>query len=783
MTTISGRRTYTEDELQNALQDILSGKLGTRRAAVLYGIPRSTLRNKVYKLAIEQKREASLTGVAPELADLDDDDKDCSGGEEEKDAERGYLPAEDIYRVAAAQGLAAFEKLRHSNLDQRSDQFDLTPDSMENDGRSPTNSCKPNATEGGGMANLMDPNIILQGLLIGGALSGLGNNKAMGNSTLGILPEFLRNIILHNELLKNAEGRVDTEEVGVASLLTKNFLSAIADSARKLDHPATASSCSTPRSQTNDNSEEGHIKAGLFKQVRNPSTFSPTPLPAASVPNFQAKNGDGMSPQNLSQNNSGVTHKNNPLSAGLPMPLIETGSPPISGMSSVSLRDVIAKSISKSLQPHGGGAQESRDHHQEVQPHPSMESYKWPAISVKKGLGAEVNRFGGSSMMSSNAALVNQANNSTGTGGKGTRPKRGKYRNYDRDSLVEAVKAVQRGEMSVHRAGSYYGVPHSTLEYKVKERHLMRPRKREPKPQTEDRANCSLSSANKANDIGSMEKAKPLLGQAKTTLKAFEGASSNGIKGAHYLESTGVSTPLQYTPHMFWPHAPNFPGLSLDFARAAAASSGGSGASTFPTAESLFGAHLRQQFPDHAAGSAEPGQSGGSNGSGSGSNSTNNSKSTTPNSAASNYKPNEAQKAAREFAETLYDGASANGLLDGIIRNSLDRKSTDMPHGALLDQLKNNLQLANRKREAERQLEFGLGLPIKRERASPDHTENEFLTKDPAVTAQLDFRSATLPDIKSESFNGERGGTNMDAEGSLNMKVKDLSTAKTGEGS
>jgi hypothetical protein len=64
-------------------------------------------------------------------------------------------------------------------------------------------------------------------------------------------------------------------------------------------------------------------------------------------------------------------------------------------------------------------------------------------------------------------------------GGKGTRPKRGKYRNYDRDSLIEAVRAVQRGEMSVHRAGSYYGVPHSTLEYKVKERHLMRPRKRD----------------------------------------------------------------------------------------------------------------------------------------------------------------------------------------------------------------------------------------------------------------------------------------------------------------
>lgn len=85
--------------------------------------------------------------------------------------------------------------------------------------------------------------------------------------------------------------------------------------------------------------------------------------------------------------------------------------------------------------------------------------------------------------MPSNSRGVSNNNGQAAAGGKGTRPKRGKYRNYDRDSLVEAVKAVQRGEMSVHRAGSYYGVPHSTLEYKVKERHLMRPRKREPKPQ------------------------------------------------------------------------------------------------------------------------------------------------------------------------------------------------------------------------------------------------------------------------------------------------------------
>ncbi|KAI0229863.1 Mblk-1-related factor 1 [Lamellibrachia satsuma] len=60
---------------------------------------------------------------------------------------------------------------------------------------------------------------------------------------------------------------------------------------------------------------------------------------------------------------------------------------------------------------------------------------------------------------------------------KQTRPKRGQYRKYNSQLLMEAVQSVQRGEMSVHRAGSFYGVPHSTLEYKVKERHLLRQKK------------------------------------------------------------------------------------------------------------------------------------------------------------------------------------------------------------------------------------------------------------------------------------------------------------------
>ncbi|GMT35597.1 hypothetical protein PFISCL1PPCAC_26894, partial [Pristionchus fissidentatus] len=62
---------------------------------------------------------------------------------------------------------------------------------------------------------------------------------------------------------------------------------------------------------------------------------------------------------------------------------------------------------------------------------------------------------------------------------KKQRPKRGQYRKYDKEALDEAVQSVRRGEMSVHRAGSYYGVPHSTLEYKVKERNLAKQKPRD----------------------------------------------------------------------------------------------------------------------------------------------------------------------------------------------------------------------------------------------------------------------------------------------------------------
>lgn len=41
------KKNYSSDDLSAAVSEIKNGKLGTRRASSLYGIPRSTLRNKV----------------------------------------------------------------------------------------------------------------------------------------------------------------------------------------------------------------------------------------------------------------------------------------------------------------------------------------------------------------------------------------------------------------------------------------------------------------------------------------------------------------------------------------------------------------------------------------------------------------------------------------------------------------------------------------------------------------------------------------------------------------
>lgn len=193
---------------------------------------------------------------------------------------------------------------------------------------------------------------------------------------------------------------------------------------------------------------------------------------------------------------------------------------------------------------------------------------------------------------------------------------------------MEAVRAVQRGEMSVHRAGSYYGVPHSTLEYKVKERHLMRPRKRDPKPNPVDEKIASLKQVRikfvdyifcninfliftrqnptyisyfnikiifffSKNDlrIAQADKLKqPLL---KSPQQKFPPTSPNGMKLPMFDGAmpplTGYNAPPP--PFPFWPH-PGFAHIPLEYARNAAA--------PFPTPE-LFASQMMQKLQEESS--------------------------------------------------------------------------------------------------------------------------------------------------------------------------------------
>lgn len=84
-----------------------------------------------------------------------------------------------------------------------------------------------------------------------------------------------------------------------------------------------------------------------------------------------------------------------------------------------------------------------------------------------------------------NVCVGGSVSDSGDDGGRDKQPrkKRGRYRQYDHDILEEAIAMVIGGKMSVSKAQGIYGVPHSTLEYKVKERTgtLKTPPKKKPR--------------------------------------------------------------------------------------------------------------------------------------------------------------------------------------------------------------------------------------------------------------------------------------------------------------
>ncbi|XP_058812223.1 mushroom body large-type Kenyon cell-specific protein 1 isoform X2 [Topomyia yanbarensis] len=775
LSPIGGRRTYTEDELQSALQDILNGKLGTRRAAVQYGIPRSTLRNKVYKLAMEHKREMLHNMSLAALVD-DDDDKDSLEDDGKEDSYHIKLNQQAIAEayLRMYRGSSSTPKPEPSSNPSTPPQQQRTPEPpllKPIQSQTPQPTVPPQSSPLAAAANsLIDPNLLLQlqSLLLAGGIPGLTNTVTQSKSpeeaaaaqvALAALPELLKKVIQQQELIAEQIKKATTSEPRPsASTPTLNngqpfdprllpYLQA-----QQQNKPRTASGTpeTTSSLDLNDGGSDDSqviLKIPSYKPVPGSTPTMPTtaaallavgkngdhhslstpspPTSATTVRDLSSlvSGGLGAPGPSVNSNSSRSVHTTSPqqpqqqaqpaqptnhMSVISPpvgiRPRSNSQSPPnlLGSKSMLSINDVIARSISKNFQQH---------HQSDLlkQQMESMEQYKRPTISVIKNLGGtDISRFGSNPNITqlTAAQLAN-----TGTGGKGTRPKRGKYRNYDRDSLVEAVKAVQRGEMSVHRAGSYYGVPHSTLEYKVKERHLMRPRKREPKPQPGLDGLKSDLGASGSSVMRNMDKSKNLglgSGSKSQQLKnQYPSASPNGGLKMPMFDPA-MASQLSYSSPFLWQHpVAGFSGLPMDFARQSAGSSAGSSGTS---GDNIFASPMMQRFQDQQSNKV-PTISSNSGGTG------------TP-------------KTARELAESIYDGTSTNGsLLDDIIRHSLDKKPGEMPHGALFDQLMktNNLRTSTSssddpsaallarvgaKRSATSPLNY-LSESIKRERASP----------------------------------------------------------------
>ncbi|XP_021914483.1 mushroom body large-type Kenyon cell-specific protein 1 isoform X2 [Zootermopsis nevadensis] len=763
MSTVAGRRTYTEEELQAALRDIQSGKLGTRRAAVIYGIPRSTLRNKVYKLALERERDSHLvltnntatvgqgaeTPIVPKTEPLHDeeDEKELSGAEEEREVEKALrkplLSLEDLVRLSvfgAGKGLIASDPLRtllqHGRFLEDGLHRHATVNEDGEDGSSP--SVFPGFPQNildiwGGMEHSALGPYISQFLANSAAecsrdtVAGIVGSKNVGGGTstpedkspirgdflpkfpMPLLPEFVQRMMAEdNKLLLE-------EQMKKHHHLKHNF------------HPNGAHSNET----TGGDPEKYAVRHSTVATEESPdaeacssSGATPPSNVILKIPSFKPTSKNGVAPGSGGSAADPQESSSQQFVRGSDSSSPPTIPPSLTGKGiGVSLREVIAKSISQKFQQHGSGDVSRLQlpsklllaHDAVIEPPFKRGRFTPPLGANSPSVTASVikqhnnnnthsddrnaqkmlSQVAGKSVGSSSG--VNNAGNPSG--GKGTRPKRGKYRNYDRDSLIEAVRAVQRGEMSVHRAGSHFGVPHSTLEYKVKERHLMRPRKREPKPHMDD--------TKKKDDNNILRHSAPTLEKHKIPAKPIPKTpftptsgipnAPNGLKIPPMFDPANMP-PMPYAaapPFPFWTPSP-FHSLPIaDFPR--------NGANNTPVNYSpspeFFASQMMQRLQEESSRV----NAGGGDASSPMGVSTSSSRSpplSNPGGALG--------KSAREMAESLYDGTGANGsFLDGIIRSSLEMglppgtskeassssAPENMSNKALLDQLCRNSRL------------------------------------------------------------------------------------------
>lgn len=412
-----GKQSYTEQDLDCAISDIRSGKLGTRRAAMIYGIPRSTLRSKVVKPEHEEIVLPSDENERPCVVDLNFH-KPCLR----------HLPSFKMSEV----GLFDLNESMHNRISVSSLPSMKFPINIKLEPDDPDFFHEHRLKQIRRMHNLN------------------------GLSEVQPRPAHVNHLKL--PLL------IDV----VRKLVRQRFMEV------KHDHGW----------------KENSFEINSKNETELFSRFGPY------LPTFSP----GMSTTYCDENHSSPMYKCIMESLYTYKMRDETSIPKPFGKVNESsrigdtLKDIIAKTISEKMRLRDGHSDDFESPLEACLPS-TTETHTLIGRSRNESLGLEsktVHTSKDSKSMNDCCSPPKRSRKDHGklecispiftthnssSSAKKTRPKRGQYRKYNSQLLMDAVKAVQRGEMSVHRAGSYFGVPHSTLEYKVKERHLMRQKK------------------------------------------------------------------------------------------------------------------------------------------------------------------------------------------------------------------------------------------------------------------------------------------------------------------
>ena len=500
-------------ELQAAVSEIRSGKIGTRRASVLYGIPRSTLRNKIFKLesSINSNGVAS-SEPAQKLTMVDLLQSNISQHHNNHHNNNNNL----------SNNLSALQAFYEE--DTGSDEDDLFSRKLEQMRR------KHNLSSSPEKLGLQNNNNSVNGLQPEGASTNNGiHSPYVHELKHPILPGIVRKLA-QQRMQMERERSAESEQMPSASAMTP------------LDaHMNGAVAPVTPH--------HVELKIPSYKPMR--------------------------------VLNNGVSHADTPPSADTPVSS--------NGKIGDTLKDIIAKTIAEKVRSRAQ-ANALNSYHNVARERNFNKSISYP--DQHDGMGDDMDCLyidtaaGAPSALQTNVENTNgpppykkikphpakhssfklnrsmsqrdsadgksenkpSMNNDGTKPPKKTRPKRGQYRRYNSQLLIEAVKAVQRGEMSVHRAGSYFGVPHSTLEYKVKERHLLRKKKIEEKKKAEsvNDSISALSTSGNSNDSsvqGSTPSSQPVVGAIASHLNlppANGTYFSSPILGATATEAASV---------------------------------------------------------------------------------------------------------------------------------------------------------------------------------------------------------------------------------------------------